>query len=169
MSLYALDRLMAETRRLAAEYRRTTGKTLAVSGELAIFDAVRLLGLEAVTEEGLGFDAVRNGAEGPRRLQVKARVIFDEARSGQRLGSLRTDQPWDAVLLVLMNDAYEPVEIWEAERQPLLAAIEECSASARAKRGPLSVARFKHLGRLVWSAELCEGRLPATLAGGGSV
>jgi len=168
MSIYALDRLMAETRRLAAEYRRTTGKTLAVSGEIAIFDAVRLLGLQAVNEEGLGFDALELDDKPPRRLQVKARVIFDEARSGQRLGALRTDQPWDAVLLVLMNEAYEPVEIWEAERVPLLAAIEETSASARAKRGPLSVARFKHLGRLVWSADLGAVRTAALAGGAGA-
>jgi len=165
MSLYALDRLMAETRRLAAEYRRTTGKVLAVSGELAIFDAVRLLGLEAVSQEGLGHDALRTRGPGPRRLQVKARVIFDETRGGQRLGALRTDQAWDAVLLVLMDDAYEPVEIWEAERGPLLAAIEESSASARAKRGPLSVARFKHLGRLLWASGLGDLRAVASAGG----
>jgi len=164
MSLYALDRLMAETRRLAAEYRRTTGKTLAVSGELAVFDAVRLLGLEAVGQEGLGYDAIRREGPGPQRLQVKARVIFDEARGGQRLGALRTDQPWDAVLLVLMDESYEPVEIWEADREPLLAAIDEVSASARAKRGPLSVARFKHLGRLVWAVDI--GGAAAAAAGG---
>lgn len=161
MSLYALDRLMAETRRLAAEYRRTTGKVLAVSGELAVFDAARLLGLEAVSQEGLGYDVLRGNGPGPRRLQVKARVIFDEARGGQRLGALRTDQPWDAVLLVLMDETYEPVEIWEAERLPLLAAVEASAASARAKRGPLSVARFKHLGRLLWAADPGEQRVAA--------
>jgi hypothetical protein len=153
MSLYALDKLMAETRRLAAEYRRTTGKTLAVSGELAVFDAARLLGL-TTAPEGCGYDVVRAEAELVSRLQVKARVIFDEQKGGQRLGQLRTDQPWDGVLLVLMDEAYEPVEIWEAERAPLLAAIEEAQNTARAKRGPLSVARFKHLGRLVWSPAL---------------
>jgi hypothetical protein len=166
MSLYALDKLMAETRRLAAEYRRTTGKTLAVSGELAVFDAVRLLGLEAAGQEGLGYDALRRQAPAPQRLQVKARVIFDEARGGQRLGALRTDQPWDGVLLVLMDESYEPVEIWEADREPLLAAIDETAASARAKRGPLSVARFKHIGRLVWAAAPgAEGTVLADASG----
>jgi hypothetical protein len=153
MSLYALDKLMAETRRLAAEYRRATGKTLAVSGELAIFDAARLLGLEAAGE-GLGYDVTRGQPPAQQRLQVKARVISDEQKGGQRLGQLRTDQDWDGVLLVLMDQAYEPVEIWEAEREPLLQAINEAEGTNRAKRGPLSVARFKHLARLVWSPEL---------------
>ena len=46
---------MSETRRLASEYRRATGKPLAVSGEIARYDASRLLGLELVADN-LGFN-----------------------------------------------------------------------------------------------------------------
>ena len=48
MAVYKLDKLMAETRRLAAEYRRSTGSTLPVSAELAKFDAISLLGLRTL-------------------------------------------------------------------------------------------------------------------------
>ena len=46
VGVYEIDKLMNEARRLAAEYRRATGKTLAISGEIAISDAIHLLGLE---------------------------------------------------------------------------------------------------------------------------
>ncbi|HHC72733.1 MAG TPA: hypothetical protein ENK54_07525 [Thiotrichales bacterium] len=153
MALYSLDKLIAETRRLAAEYRRTTGKTLGgVSGEIAQYDAARLLGLELVQGHA-GYDAVgRSGEREGRRYQVKGRTLFDHSRSGQRIGQLKVDQEWDAVLLVLMDEEFSPTEIYEADRQTILQALAERADSKRGKRGAMSVARFKHIGTLVWDA-----------------
>ena len=155
MGVYRVDKLMAEARKLAAEYRRATGKTLAISGEIAVSDAITLLGLEPAEEGAEGWDAVRRGAHGPERLQIKARMLFDDtSRRPHRLGQLRVDRPWDAVLLVLMDENYDAVEMVEADR----AAIEESLAEATPnKRGTISVARFRNIGRLVWTRE--EGRL----------
>jgi hypothetical protein len=155
MGVYRVDKLMAEARRLAAEYRRATGKTLAISGEIAVSDAVTLLGLEPAEEGAEGYDAVRRSAHGEKRLQVKARMLFDDTtRRPHRLGQLKVDKPWDAVLLVLMDENYETVEMVEADR----AAIEDSLAEATPnKRGTLSVARFRNIGRLVWTRE--EGRV----------
>ena len=47
MSVYSVDKLIAEARRLAKEYREVTGKTLPITGEIAINDAIRLLEMEA--------------------------------------------------------------------------------------------------------------------------
>ena len=150
MSVYHIDKLMAEARRLAAEYRRATGKALAISGEIAVADAIRLLGLEAAPEGAEGYDVVRHTPTGPVRLQVKARLVFDDTRRPHRLGQLKVEQDWDAVLLVLMDENYEVVEILEAARP----AIAEALAEARPnRRGTLSVARFRNLGRAVWARE----------------
>ncbi|MEE9358705.1 hypothetical protein [Candidatus Vondammii sp. HM_W22] len=62
------------------------------------------------------------------------------------------DQLWDAVVLVLMDEEYEPYEIYQAEREELLEYIEK-SSSSRARRGALSIARFKIIGRLAWTRE----------------
>ena len=84
---------MAEARKLAAEYRRATGKTLPISGEIAINDAIRLLALEPVNEPTAGYDAIRRNAEGGvARLQIKARVVFDEIKSSHRVGELKLDR-----------------------------------------------------------------------------
>jgi hypothetical protein len=151
--VYAIDKLIAQTRRLASEYRRATGKTLPVSGEIAIHDAIRLLGLDAAPAGTAGYDAVRAGADGRVRIQVKARVIFDDSKGGQRLGQLRADQPWDMVALVLMNAEYETTAIYEADRAAILAALEGAAGAARGRRGALSVARFKMIGRRIWALE----------------
>ena len=147
---YAADKLIAQARQLAAEYRRTMGRPLpGVSNEIAEHDAVRLLGLEPkVSEEG-GWDAIEPGTG--RRIQIKSRTIFDETKGGQRVGQLKLNQDWDAVVLVLMDEDYEPYEIYQAERADIEAFVDE-SSSSRARRGALSVARFKIIGRLRWDS-----------------
>jgi hypothetical protein len=155
VTVHAVDKLIAEARRLAAEYRRATGKPLpGISGEIAENDAARLLDLELVKDETLGYDAVgRSGERRGRRIQIKSRTIFDDTKGGHRIGQLKTGQDWDSVLLVLMDEDYEPFEIYEAERDALLEAVAESEGSRRAKRGLLSVAKFKAIGRLVWTRE----------------
>lgn len=154
MSVFAVDKLMHEARILAAQYRKTTGNTLGISAEIATYDAARLLGLEVLEDKNAGIDAV--GKQGKReglRYIVKGRTIFDEGKSGHRLGQMKLDKEWDAVALVLMDEEYEPFEIYEASREEIEEAIDESASSKRSKRGPISVAKFKVIGTLVWTRE----------------
>ena len=52
-----------------------------------------------------------------------------------------------------MDAEFEPVELYEAQRQDLMNALADSQESKRNKRGALSVAKFKALGRLVWTRE----------------
>lgn len=152
MTVYAADKLIAQARALAAEYRRTMGKPLpGISSEIAEHDAVKLLKLAPHTEGEGGFDAIDPARDG-KRIQIKSRAIFDESKSGQRIGQMKLDKEWDSVLLVLMDEEYEPYEIYEAEKADILEFISK-SSSSRAKRGAMSVARFKIIGRLAWTRE----------------
>ena len=152
MTLYAAEKLIAQARVLAAEYRRTMGKPLpGISNEIAEHDAIRLLALTPRPEGEGGFDAT-DPARGDKRIQIKSRTIFDESKSGQRLGQLKLDKEWDSVVLVLMDENYEPYEIYEAERDDIVEVLDK-SSSSRAKRGAMSVSRFKIIGRLAWTRE----------------
>ena len=150
MTIYAQEKLIAQARQLAAEYRRTMGKPLpGISTEIAEFDAMRLLGLAPrPAGEEIGYDAVDPAREG-KRIQIKARTIFDEDKGGQRVGQLKMGQEWDSVVLVLMDESYEPYEIYEADRGDLEEYAEQ-AGSRKARKGALSVARFKIIGRLLW-------------------
>jgi len=153
MELYAVDKLISEARRLAAEYRKATGQSLGITAEIARHDVARLLGLELVPNQTSGgYDAVGTGRWAGKRIQIKGRAIFDEAKAGQRIGQLKTNQEWDLVMLVLMDENFEPLEIYEAERDEIFGYL-NASDSKRSKRGALSVARFKIIGRLVWTRE----------------
>lgn len=158
MAVYDLDKLITETRRLAADYRRATGKSLAVSSEIAKHDACVQLQLEPVTnDEGGGHDAI--GLAPPwknLRIQIKGRAIFDEGKSGQRIGQLKLDKEWDAVVLVLMDEDFNPFEMYLAARHDIQDSLED-DTSKRRNRGAMSVAKFKHIAHCVWTAS--EGRI----------
>ncbi len=152
MGIYAEDRLISQARQLAAEYRRNMGKPLpGISNEIANHDAIRLLQLQAADGSAGGFDAI-DPARQDKKIQIKSRTIFEDGKSGQRIGQIKVDKEWDSVVLVLMDADYEPYEIYEAEREELLEYMEK-SSSGRSKRGALSVARFKIIGSLVWTRE----------------
>ena len=165
MSIYEVDRLMAEVRRLAVEYRKTTGKTLPLTAELAVNDAIRLLELEAVTDPQCGYDAIRrlsgesdaDAADRPHdanfeRVLIKGRAIFDPTRTGLRIGQIRWDGPWDTVAVVLMDENFAPIEIYEADREALAEALDPQGPEAGqgGRKGGMTLARFRILGELVW-------------------
>jgi hypothetical protein len=152
VSLYSADKLIAQARLLAAEYRRTMGKPLpGISNEIAGYDAIHLLDLQPAPADAGGYDAIDPARDG-KRIQIKSRAIFDEGKSGQRIGQLRMDQAWDSVLLVLMDEEYQPYEIYEAEREDIESYVRGISAQRR-RRGAMSVARFKIIGQLRWTQQ----------------
>lgn len=152
MAVYKLDKLMNETRRLAAEYRRSTGSTLPVSAELAKFDAISLLDMRAVDKPECGVDALRDTGQGIERVQIKGRVIFDPKKTGQRVGQLNLDAGWDVVLLVMMNENYQCTAIFSVTKTQLLAALTEQKNGKTNMRGALSVKKFQAIAEQIWSS-----------------
>ncbi|MCW8931963.1 MAG: hypothetical protein OQL19_17225 [Gammaproteobacteria bacterium] len=152
---YSVDVLMQQARQLAANYRRATGKTLAgVSGELSTYDAIRLLNLAPAPDQ-IGYEAIGTEESGDLhndRVQIKGRTIFSNSKSTYRIGQLKMEQNWDSVVLVLLDDDYEPFEIFEIDRETLADNIID-QQSKKAKKGAMTVARFKKIATLAWSRE----------------
>jgi len=144
MAIYDLDKLMAQTRELAGEYRKTTGQTLPVTADLANYDAIRLLNLSVPEEKIAGIDAEKDG----KKFMIKGRVIFSGEKKGQRVGQINCDSPWDAVLLVLFDASYQPTQILQADKLKLVPIIDAKSNS----RGALTVGRFQSLSQEIWPA-----------------
>lgn len=145
MTIYDLDKLMSETRKLAGEYRKTTGQTLPVTADLANYDAIRLLELETPEEKIAGIDAIKDG----KKYQIKGRVLFGDEKKGQRVGQINLGGQWDAVLLVLFNGMYQPTVILEASREVLEPVVNLKSNP----RGALTVGRFQSLSTQLWQPE----------------
>lgn len=142
--------ILGAAKRLAKRYRTLTGKPLGIAGEVAEFEAARLLGVELVEARQAGYDATRleNGAL--HRLQIKGRCVPSGASKSQRLGGIDIRKEFDGVLVVLMDEHLNATAIYEADRAPVIAAITKPGSKARNERGALPVSKFISIGRKVW-------------------
>src|SRR4051812_26201305 len=106
MNMRKHDRIMSllsKAKALARQYYVLTGKPLGVTGEVAEYEAARLLGLELTPARQEGYDAVERKNGSVKRLEIKGRCLQKECKPGQRLGSIRQGRNWDAVLMVLLD------------------------------------------------------------------
>jgi len=139
--------VLANAKRLAVEYYRLAGKPLGVAGEVAEYAAAETLGLQLVSARTHGYDALR----GSERIQIKGRAHGKKTDSGQKIGTIRTDAPCDAVLLVLLDNAtLDAREIWEASFEAVVRRLKVPGSKAR-DRGVLSVPEFKAIGVRTWT------------------
>ena len=144
--------ILREAKQLARQYRKLTGKPLGVTGEVAEYEAARILDLELTPARQPGYDATERDSTGAiRRLQIKGRCLLPGCKPGQRVGSIDVTKDWDAVLLVLLDENFEATAIYEALRAPILAALSAPGGRARNERGALAVSKFKAIGKLRWS------------------
>jgi hypothetical protein len=150
--LSTLDGTIKAARAAAKRYRELTGKPLGITGEVGELLAARLLGLELAVARQAGYDAI--GSDG-RRVQIKSRCILPNAKPGQRLGSIRLDHEWDSVALILMDQDFEPLAVYEASRRAIEQELRRPGSRSRNERGALSVSKFKTIGQLLWT---CDAR-----------
>ncbi|WP_421701449.1 DUF6998 domain-containing protein [Aliiroseovarius sp.] len=141
--------ILSQVKPLAVAFYNKTGNPLGVTGEIAEYEAARLLGLDLMEARSPGYDAERMTAKGVERLQIKGRWK-QNGKSWGRVGSINIDKPFDAVLLVLMSGAYEVQEIWEAPRDKVVARLEEPGSKSRNERRSMGVAQFKTIAMKVW-------------------
>lgn len=148
-----INKLLAQAKRLAQRYRALTGKPLGVAGEVAEFEAAQHLNLVLVPARQAGYDAVRRNGSKTQRLSIKGRCILPGSSKSQRVGKIDITKPFDAVLLVLMDEKLNATAIFEAQRDKVIAALTAPGSKARNERGSLSVSKFKSISKSVWSRD----------------
>ena len=142
--------ILHEAKKLAQEYRTLTSKPLGITGEVAEYETARLLGVKLTPARQAGYDAIEYIEGATRHLQIKGRCLLPGCKPGQRLGSIDVTKEWDAVLMVLLDENFDALEIWEAERDDILQALTEPGSIARNERGALAVSKFKSMAKLRW-------------------
>ena len=116
VNLEEVGKLIAKAKTLARRYRELTGRPIGITGEVAEYEAMRLLGLNPAKVRQAGYDAIRSRGRVKEYLQIKGRCILTN-NPGQRLGKIDLKHQWDAVLLVLLDVDFEPTAIYEAKRE----------------------------------------------------
>lgn len=142
--------ILAEAKRLARRYRVLTGKPLGITGEVAEYEAARILGVELTPARQAGYDAteIRDGQT--FRLQIKGRCVLEGSKPSQRMGSIDIQKEFDAVLLVLLDGDLEATAIYEAQREAVIAALKAPGSKSRNERGALGISKFKSIGAIRW-------------------
>lgn len=142
--------LLSQAKGLARRYKELTGKPLGITGEVAEYEAARVLGLELHLARQAGYDATETGDGAPRHIQIKGRQVTPGNRRAGRLGSIDLRQEFDSVLLVLLDDDFNAYEMHEAARDNVEAALARPGSKARNERGSLAIAQFKAISILRW-------------------
>ena len=146
--------VLAQVKTLAKRYRHLTGKPLGVTGEVAEYEAAQILGLELAPARTAGYDAIENINGKMRRIQIKGRCILPDAKPGQRLGSIDVKKEFDSVLLVILDGNLDAVEMIEAKREAVLAALSAPGSKSRNERGALGVPKFRSIGTVRWRKDV---------------
>src|SRR5271167_2793415 len=103
----AVMNILRDAKALAQQYRALTGKPLGITGEVAEYEAARILGIELTAARQAGYDATEKTDVGIRRLQIKGRCLLPGCKPGQRLRSIDITKDWDSVLLVLLDENFD--------------------------------------------------------------
>jgi hypothetical protein len=144
--------VLKQAKRLALTYRQLTGKPLGVTGEVAEYEAARILkGLTLAPARTPGYDAIEEWGGLVRKLQIKGRCVLPGSKPGQRLGRIDIEKEFDAVLLVVLDENLEATAIFEASRDAVVAALKAPGSKARNERGALGLGKFRSISTLRWS------------------
>src|SRR5258706_2517046 len=146
----AVMEVLHRAKRLAQRYRQLTGKPLGITGEVAEYEAARILGVKLTPARNTGFDATERKNGSIRRLQIKSRCLVENCKPGQRLGSIDIEKEFDAVLIVLLDQNFDATAIYEAERKAVIKAIMEPGSKSRNERWALGVNKFKAIAKIRW-------------------
>jgi hypothetical protein len=148
-----LVELLREVKQLAREYYELTEKPLGVTAEIAEYEVARILGLKLSPARQPGYDAVREISGHTELLQIKGRRLTPTSKRSQRVGGINLKHDWDVVILVLLDEHYEPTEIFEADRNAVTGAVSKPGSKARNERGSLAISQFKRIGSRIWRSQ----------------
>lgn len=154
-----LAQLAREAKRVARRYYQLTGKPLGVTGEIAELEAARLLNLRLANARQSGWDAIGTRPDGTEeRLQIKGRWLVNGYKPAARIGAIDAHDDFDAVLLVLLDEALEVRSIHRLGRDEVRQLLNEPGSKARNERGMMSVGAFVNKATTVWVSS--QYRLP---------
>lgn len=145
--------VLREAKVLARKFYRLTGKPLGVTGEVAEYEAATKLSLHLHAARQAGYDATETRDDGVVRIQIKGRCILNPLNIKGRMGAIDLRQPFDSVLLVLLDADFNSFAMYEASREQVEAALTLPGSKARNERGALAIRQFMSMAKLRWSRE----------------
>ena len=140
------DHIASDLRRVAARYHAHRGQPLGITNAVGELEAARHLGLRLIVNRK--FDALdRHGA----RLFIRSRVVCNVQNLTQLcINGLRLDVPWEAVIVVLLDDRLEARSIYRTSRTGLELAMQQSPFRKSTNRPAFAIKTIINAGTLVW-------------------
>lgn len=133
-----LERVLKRAQKAAIEYYELTGKPLGITGEIGECLAAKCLNLELTAARSAGHDAIEK--KGRKLIQIKTRKLAGtNTRKTGRVGAIKFDHKWHTAILVLLDDRFELMAMYEATR----AALKKELSNGRSNN--LNTQSFGHL------------------------
>jgi hypothetical protein len=154
--LNGIATIIEKIKKNGSEYYELTKRPLGITGEVAEYEAIKLLDLHPCDARQPGHDAIRFIRENEtEKIQIKGKVIQKNSNTNsRRIGSIKLNNDWDFVFLVLLDYNYNPTHIYEAGKKEIITALTIPGSNARNIGGQLHVNKFIQIGKLIWSNEL---------------
>ncbi len=143
--------ILKEAKVLARRFYRLTGKPLGVTGEVAEYEAATRLSLLLHPARQAGYDATEALEDGVARIQIKGRCILNPRKITGRMRAIDLRQPFDTVLLVLLDSEFNAFAMYEASRAKVEVALTLPGSKARNERGALAIRQFMSIAALRWT------------------
>jgi hypothetical protein len=146
-----LHALLADTKRIACRFYHLTGRPLGVTGEVAEYEAARLLGLDLADVREAAIDATKQVDGKAITFQIKGRAVSPKKRYIGRVSKMKLEPQFDKALLVLIDQkTYETIEIWQSDYEAVKQRLNKPGSKARNERGSLAISQFKSISTKIW-------------------
>ena len=143
--------LLVEAKRIAQRFYQLTGKPLGISGQVAEYEAARLLGLELAPPREAAIDAYLHKNGKTQSIQIKGRAVDATRRYIGRVSKIKLEPKFDAVVLVLLDKSnFDTLEIWRAEYEDIKNRLIAPGSKSRNERGSLGISQFKTVAKKIW-------------------
>jgi hypothetical protein len=146
-----ITQLLIEAKRIARRFYQLTGKPLGISGEVAEYEAARLLGLKLAPAREAAIDGFLDVDGSTKTIQIKGRAVDAKRRYVGRVSKIKLLPTFDAAVLVLLNkEDYETLEIWWATYDDIRMRLIAPGSKSRNDRGSMGISQFKSIAKKVW-------------------
>ena len=141
--------ILKKVKRLATKYYNGVGRPLGVTGEIAEYEAIRILHLDPCEARQKGHDAIRKSKNGNENIQIKGRLLQD--KKGGRVSKAPKADDVKYIILVVLDENYEPIKIFRADCQIINVELDKPGSESRNKRRQLNVSKFKSCSEEIWN------------------
>jgi len=114
--------------------------------DISEYYAIKLLKLVITRLEFSVTDVIRKTKQGEQKLLIKGSLVGDMAG----LGGFQINKGWHSIILVMFDKDFEPIKIFEAEKDSVRKLLEKYPPKEKYERVKIPLDKFISISKVVW-------------------